>query len=87
MGLGLFGAEVASALALRIVAMELTNPFRELVALEALNAGMVKSGAIYVLYKAPQVLCVAGAIRFIPPAHHEKAAICFAVIHEAHAFR
>lgn len=38
LGLGLFGAEVASALTLRIVAVQLTNPFRELVALEALNA-------------------------------------------------
>ena len=40
LGLGLLGAEIAPALTLRIVAVQLTNPFREMVALEALNAGV-----------------------------------------------
>ena len=40
LGLGLLGAEIPPALTLRVVAVQLTNPFREMVALEALNAGV-----------------------------------------------
>jgi hypothetical protein len=79
----LFCAEEAPALALHIVAVQLTNPFRELVAFEALNAGVVEPASLHIFHKALQVFGVVIAIRAIPATHYQKTAICLAVIHPA----
>ena len=85
LGLGLFGAEEAPALALHIFAVQLTNPFRELVAFEALNAGVVEPASLHIFHKALQVFGVVIAIRAIPSTHYQEAAICLSVVHPAEA--
>ena len=87
LGLGLFGAEEAPALALHIFAVQLTNPFRELVAFEALNAGVVEPASLHIFHKALQVFGVVIAIRAIPSTHYQEAAICLSVVHPAETLR
>lgn len=87
LGLGLFDAKETSALALRIVAMELANPFRELIAFAALNAGVVEPASLHIFHKALQVFGVVIAIRAIPSTHYQEAAICLSVVHPAETLR
>ena len=87
LGLGLFGAEEAPALALHIFAVQLTNPFRELVAFEALNAGVVEPASLHIFHKALQVFGVVIAIRAIPSTHYKEATICLSVVHPAETLR
>ncbi len=87
LGLGLFGAKKTSALALHIVAMELTNPIRELIALEALSARVAEPAALHISYKPLQLFRVVVALRAIPSTHYQKTAICLSVVHPAETFR
>jgi hypothetical protein len=83
----LFGAEEAPALALHFVAMQLTNPVWELIALETLSARVVEPAALHISYKPLQVFRVVVALRAIPSTHYQKTAICLSVVHPAETLR
>ena len=85
LGLVLFGAEEAPALALRMFAVQLANPVWELIALVTLNARVLKAAPLHIFHKTLQVFGVVIAIRAIPSTHYQEAAICLSVVHPVEA--